>query len=65
MDSEVLNKLMSQIVPCKMKVTNIQGTWKVSQNKSDSVRMHAADEVCKHGRGQEMELLSSFMKQPP
>ncbi|MCY4208584.1 MAG: FMN-binding negative transcriptional regulator [Roseovarius sp.] len=65
MDPDVLNKLMRQIVPYQMKVSDIQGTWKLNQNKPVSARMQAADEVRKYGQGQEMELLSSFMRQPP
>jgi transcriptional regulator len=45
MDSEIFAKMSRQIVPIVMKVNDIQGTWKLSQNKLDSARIGAAQGV--------------------
>lgn len=45
MDQEVYQKMLRQIIPVFMKVTDIQGTWKLSQNKSQDVALRAADGV--------------------
>ncbi len=42
MDTEVYAKMQRQIVPIALQVSDIQGTWKLSQNKSDEVRKAAA-----------------------
>jgi transcriptional regulator len=45
MTPDVMDKMMRQIVPCRMCITGIDGTWKLNQNKPDDVRMRAADQV--------------------
>ena len=62
MDQDVYNKMLRQIVPVRMQVTDIQGTWKLSQNKSDEVRHLAANGVEENGIGSELELLSKSMR---
>ncbi len=62
MDQDVYNKMLRQIVPVRMEVMDIQGTWKLSQNKSDEVRHLAANGVEENGIGSELELLSKFMR---
>ena len=61
MTPEVLKKMMRQIVPCKMKVNEVLGTWKLNQNKTDEVRLRAADQVADHGLGQETAHLAALM----
>ena len=41
MDADAFEKLERQIVPVQMKVTDIQGTWKLSQNKPPDARTGA------------------------
>ena len=36
-----IEKITRMIVPCKMDITEINSTWKLSQNKPDNVRMNA------------------------
>jgi hypothetical protein len=43
MTPEVLERMMRQIVPCKMRVDEIAGTWKLGQNKPDDVRLRTLD----------------------
>ncbi len=45
MTPEVLNRMMRQIVPFRLQVERIDGTWKLNQNKPDDVRLRAAEAV--------------------
>jgi transcriptional regulator len=62
MDQEVYKKMLRQIVPVKMEISEINGTWKLSQNKPDEVRLAAAKGVAENGVGSELELLSNLMR---
>lgn len=62
MDQEVYKKMLRQIVPVRMVVSEINGTWKLSQNKSDEVRISAADGVTENGIGSELALISHLMR---
>lgn len=45
MNQDVYEKMQRQIVPIGMDVSDIQGTWKLGQNKSPSAILGAADGV--------------------
>lgn len=45
MTPQVLDRMMRAIVPCRMQVTTVDGTWKLNQNKDDTVRLAAADRI--------------------
>ena len=62
MTPQVLDKMMRQIVPCRMEVTQIDGTGKLNQNKPDAVRLQAADHVDAFGMGSDVRLLSALMR---
>ena len=62
MTPEVLDKMMRQITPCQMQIDDIQGTWKLNQNKPDEVRLRAADHVDGYGIGQETALVAALMR---
>lgn len=62
MDETALERMMRLIVPCRMRVTDVDGTWKLSQNKPDAVRQAAADQVEAHGIGAEPRLLAALMR---
>lgn len=64
MSEGVMEKMMRQIVPCKMAVTEIEATWKLNQNKPDAVRLKAAEHVGAHGVGQETAALAAHMRAP-
>jgi transcriptional regulator len=53
--------MMRQIVPCRMQITGIDGTWKLSQNKPDAVRERAAKKMTTNGFGNEVGMLSAQM----
>ncbi len=65
MTPEVLHKMMRQIVPYRMAITGVGGTWKLDQNKPDTVRLRAADHVKSYGQGSETALLAALMMTPP
>ena len=62
MTPDVLDRMMRQIVPCRMRVDTIEGTWKLSQNKPDAVRLNAADHLEGFGIGNEVRILSALMR---
>jgi transcriptional regulator len=62
MSDGVMDKMMRMIVPCRMAVSGIDGTWKLSQNKPDAVRLAAADQVKAYGFGAETDILSAMMR---
>lgn len=65
MDPQALDRMMRMIVPCRMAVGETDGTWKLGQNKSDAMRISAADRLGKSGIGQETKSLASWMRKPP
>jgi transcriptional regulator len=62
MSDGVMKRMMRQIVPCRMQVTGVDGTWKLNQNKPDGVRLAAADHVDAYGQGMELSMLSALMR---
>ena len=62
MTPEVLERMMRQIVPCRMTVEAVDGTWKLNQNKPDDVRLRAAEQVEAWGVGAETRLLAALMR---
>ncbi len=64
MTPEVLERMMRQIVPCRMTITAIDGTWKLNQNKPDDVRLRAADKVETSTMGSETQTLAHLMRHP-
>ena len=61
MTPDVMEKMMRMIVPCRMQVSEITGTWKLSQNKPDDVRLRAGRQVAAYGFGTETKVLSAQM----
>lgn len=64
MSDDALARMMRQIVPCTMVVEAVEGTWKLSQNKPDEVRLRAADGAEAAGQGQETTALAGLMRGP-
>ncbi len=62
MTPEVLDRMMRQIVPARMRIDQIDGTWKLGQNKPDDVRLRAAGNVGGFGIGNEVQTLSAIMQ---
>ncbi len=64
MSDGVMDAMMRQIVPCRMAVDKIDGTWKLNQNKPDDVRLRAADSVESVGLGRDVEIVAALMRDP-
>ena len=62
MSDGVMEKMMRQIVPCAFKVADVDGTWKMNQNKPDEVRLRAANAVETHAMGADTETLAAMMR---
>ena len=65
MTPDVLERMTRMILPCRMTIQDIQGTWKLNQNKPENARLSAAREVNGYGIGQEIGILSGLMMAPP
>jgi len=61
MTPEVMDKMMRMIVPFRMRITAVDGTWKLSQNKPDAVRVRAARQVAGFGFGSEADIVAALM----
>lgn len=61
MDQEAMARMMRSIAPIEMTVADVQGTWKLNQNKSDEARTGAADGM----EGQGNVALAALMRDPP
>jgi len=62
MTSDVLQKMMRMIVPFRMTLTGVDGTWKLGQNKPDEARLNAAEELAKYRMGSATEEISRMMR---
>ncbi len=55
---------MRQIVPVEMTVATVEATFKLNQNKTDAVRLAAAEAVEAAGQGHEPRALAGLMRAP-
>ncbi|MCF6233255.1 MAG: FMN-binding negative transcriptional regulator [Rhodobacteraceae bacterium] len=62
MEPEALGKMMRMIVPFRMELTGVDGTWKLAQNKPDEVRERAAGFVDAYGIGSQERTLAALMR---
>ncbi len=62
MSPEALDRLMRMIVPCRLNITGIDGTWKLNQNKPDAARLGAAEQVAATGIGSDTAQLAHLMR---
>ena len=60
MPDEALAKMMRAIVPCRMAIESVDGTWKLNQNKPDEARAAAATAI-PGSIGQELQALARLM----
>ena len=65
MTPDVLEKMMRQIVPFKLTIESVEGTWKLGQNKPDAARLGGADGASEAGLGLETAAIAAFMRKPP
>ncbi|KNG94546.1 FMN-binding negative transcriptional regulator [Pseudaestuariivita atlantica] len=65
MPRDLMAKMMRTIMPLRLTITGIDGTWKLNQNKPDAARLSAADAVEAHGLGLDTRTLAALMRDPP
>lgn len=65
MPEEARLRLYRQIVPCRLAITAVDGTWKLNQNKPGPARLGAADRMERSPFGQETAALAALMREPP
>ena len=65
MTPDVLDRMMRQILPFRFVISDVQGTWKLNQNKPDDARLAAADAIEANGLGIETAWVASLMRAPP
>ncbi|MYM55183.1 FMN-binding negative transcriptional regulator [Thalassovita mangrovi] len=65
MPDEAMDRLMRMIVPAKMRIEDIDGTWKLGQNKPDAARLSAAEAIEQTGFGSEIAALAALMRDLP
>ncbi|HQU68381.1 MAG TPA: FMN-binding negative transcriptional regulator [Albidovulum sp.] len=65
MTEEVLARMMRAIVPLRLTIDSVDGTWKLSQNKPEPARLGAAEGVLAGTPGQETAALAALMRSPP
>ena len=58
MDDAALARMLRQIVPVEMVVDQVEGTWKLGQNKPDAARIAAAEKASP-------QALGDLMRNPP
>ena len=61
MTPEVMDRMMRAIVPFRLRIDEVTGTWKLNQNKDDAVRFAAADQI-ETGLGTELQILADLMR---
>jgi transcriptional regulator len=60
-DPDALSRMMRMIAPIEMAISDVQGTWKLAQNKSEEARVGAAAGLEGQGRPD----LAALMRNPP
>lgn len=65
MTPEVRDRMMRQILPCRLTIAAVEGTWKLGQNKPEAVRHRAAHQVKSAHIGTDTALLAALMLAPP
>ena len=63
MTPEVMDKMMRQIVPCQTHIEELQSTWKLNQNKPDSARINAANQVENYDIRSDTKRLATYMRE--
>ncbi len=65
MSPGVADRMMRGITPCRMQVRQIDGTWKLNQNKPEDVRHRRADRMAANPMGSEVAAMATLMRNPP
>ena len=61
MEPEALERMMRMIVPVRLSIETVEGTWKLNQNKPETARTAVADQITT-GFGAELDDLARMMR---
>ncbi len=64
MNPDALSRMLRMIQPFRLQISDINGTWKLNQNKPNDMRLRAADNVAAYGVGSDTRLLAAMMQSP-
>ncbi|WP_412552722.1 FMN-binding negative transcriptional regulator [Shimia sp. MIT1388] len=64
MSGDGFERMLRMIVPYRLTIDDVQGTWKLGQNKPNDVRQAAADQMAAYGFGSEARELAALMQSP-
>ena len=64
MDPGALEKMQRMILPARLEIAETDGTWKLSQNKPEAMRLGAA-QAMEGSLGAELAALAELMRAPP
>ena len=62
MPEEALDRMMRQIVPVRLTIRDVQGTWKLGQNKTPEARAAAAEAMERSGVGSDPKAIAAMMR---
>lgn len=62
MSGDTLDRMLRMILPFRLSITDVRGTWKLSQNKPEVARLKAADSVAETRVGQNLSELAELMQ---
>ena len=60
--ADVLARFMRMIIPCRLTISDVHGTWKLGQNKPDAARIAAAQGLSVSDIGQDTATLARLMR---
>ncbi|MWD26221.1 FMN-binding negative transcriptional regulator [Aquicoccus sp. SCR17] len=61
----VAERMFRAIKPYRLHVEEVEGTWKLAQNKDEALRLAAAEGVARDGLGEGLAELAGLMRDPP
>lgn len=62
MTPEVRDRLLRSVVPLRLHIETVDGTWKLGQNKDTTARSGAADGIDAYGIGSETREMAALMR---
>lgn len=62
MDEAARTRMMRMILPCRLIIETVEGTWKLSQNKPSEAQIGAAEGLEQVGFGVETDMLARLMR---
>jgi transcriptional regulator len=63
MTDGVMDRMMRMILPFRLTITGVDGTWKLNQNKPAEARLAAADALAARGGEPDTAALARLMRQ--